>query len=75
MAAAIKKLPAAERAWTDYFDQKGRKRFVLTSTQTRDWYFLYEIKDGGFVRLGKERTPSKLEERFQVEERMRNPDD
>ena len=64
-----------ERIWTDYIDKRGVKRFVMTSSQNRDWYFLYGLSNGSFIKLGKDRSPTKLEERFSVDEKLRCPDD
>lgn len=64
-----------ERIWTDYIDKHGVKRFVMTSSQDRKTYFLYGLSNGSFIKLGKDKSPIKLEERFQVDEKLRNPND
>ena len=50
-----------------YADRCGRPRFLLTSTQNRESYMLYDISDGEPKRLGKDKSPRKLEEKFLVE--------
>lgn len=51
---------------------KGERvlRFILTSKDSRDFYFLYELVDGNFRKLGKARSPMELEEKFRVYQRM-----
>lgn len=36
--------------------------FILTSKESREFYFLYELVDGEFKKLGKARTPKELED-------------
>lgn len=45
--------------------------FILTSKESREFYFLYELVDGEFKKLGKARTPKELEDKFEVSKRMR----
>lgn len=43
----------------------------MTSKETsRDYYFLYELVDGTFRKLGKARSPKELEAKFDVEKKM-----
>lgn len=69
MATAI---PKNERQWLAYYDKCGVKRFVMTSSAMRDYYYLYEVSNGSFVKLGKDRSPKKLEEKFCVDEKLRS---
>ena len=64
------KLPNGERLWTSYYDSNGELLFVITSKHTRDFYFLYELVDGEFKRLGRAKSPLELEERFNVKDKM-----
>ena len=45
--------------------------FILTSKESREFYFLYELVDGEFKKLGKARTPKELEDKFEVSKKMR----
>ena len=72
MATAI---PKNERQWLSYYDKLGVKRFVMTSSASREFYYLYEVSNGNFTKLGKDRSPSKLEERFDVDEKLRGKHD
>ena len=65
------KLPKGEIVWVDYKDYLGRTLFILTSKEARDMYFLYELKDGVYVKLGKAKEPPELENKFNVRERMK----
>ena len=65
------KYPAGERVWVSYFDKNKELMFILTSKESRDFYFLYENKDGSFVKLGRGKSPPDLLAKFQVEERLR----
>lgn len=47
------------------------KSLILTSKESREFYFLYELIDGEFKKLGKARTPKELEDKFEVSKRMR----
>ncbi len=65
------KIPKGETAWTGYLDRKGNLLFLLTSKETRDWYFLYAAEGGELKRLGKARSPPELEAKYRVHEKMR----
>lgn len=66
------KPPKGEKIWISYNNFKGETICILTSKPLRDFYFLYEVKPNGvLLKLGKERTPAKLEEKFDVKLRMR----
>lgn len=42
--------------------------FIITSKESsRDYYFLYELVDGPFKKLGRARSPKELEEKFEVD--------
>lgn len=42
----------------------------MTSKPIRDFYFLYEVVDGEFKKLGKAKNPTELEEKFKVRDKM-----
>lgn len=65
------KVPKGEEEWVRYNNTKGEVVCLLTSKPARDFYFLYEVRpDGGLTKLGKARTPTALEEKFDVVSRM-----
>lgn len=64
------KYPKGERVWAGYYNSNHEPRFILTSKESRDFYFLYELVEGNFRKLGKARSPTELEERFRVYQRM-----
>lgn len=67
----LSKIPSAEIEWTEYFNCDKIPLFLVTSKESRDFYFLYEILNDGFKRLGKAISPIALEEKYKVIERMR----
>ena len=62
--------PKGEIVWTGYYNRSDELLFIVTSKETREFYYLYELVDGEFKKLGKAKTPSELEQRFRVKERM-----
>lgn len=62
--------PKGEQVWTRYCDSSHELLFIITSKSMRDYYFLYELADGTFKKLGKAKSPLELEERFNVLKRM-----
>ena len=66
------KYPKNETVWVSYQNSKGEPVCILTSKSTRDFYFLYEVLPTGELnKLGKARSPTELEAKFKVRERMR----
>lgn len=64
--------PKGETVWVRYVDRNQNTLFILTSKETsRDFYFLYELVGDSFKKLGKARSPTELEEKYQVHERLR----
>lgn len=45
--------PKGEIVWVGHYDKAGNLRYIITSKPARDYYFIYELKDGKFVKLGK----------------------
>lgn len=60
------KYPKGEIAWTGYYDRDGNLRFVITSKEARDCYFLYEAKGDELTKLGKAKEPPELIKKFGV---------
>lgn len=63
--------PKGERVWTDYRNAFGQLRFTVTSTPSRDYYFLYEVDDEKLKKLGKAKTPTELEEKFKICDKLK----
>lgn len=63
--------PRGEIPWIRYQNAKGELKFLLTSKEARDWYFLYCYVDGKFEKLGKAHTPPELEKKFNVIKEMK----
>lgn len=53
--------PKDEKVWVSYFDDNHTLHFIITSKAARDYYFLYELKDGKFVKCGKNKNPLAFE--------------
>lgn len=64
------KLPKGETVWVEYQNRNHDTLFILTSKETRDMYFLYELVNGVFKKLGKAKEPPELEQKFKVYERV-----
>lgn len=66
------RIPTGEQVWVVYCRPNGETAFILTSKQSRDFYFLYEARpDGSLVKLGKARSPTELEDKFDVPSKIR----
>ena len=63
-------IPKNELAWVRYFDRSGKQRFLLTSSRSRELFYLYDISSGSLEKLGKDKSPTRLEERFHVNETL-----
>lgn len=65
------KFPKGEVVWVRYCDTKGNPVFVITSKESRDYYYLYEVnEDGSLKKLGKAKTPTELESKFGVKTKL-----
>ena len=62
--------PRGEQLWTRYHNISGNLVFITTSKPVRDFYFLYELVDGSFHKLGKAKSPLELEAKFKVVEKL-----
>lgn len=65
------KYPKGERVFTGYYNRAGELLFIITAKEARDYYFLYELTDGEFKKLGRSRNPLELVDKFDVMQRMR----
>ena len=65
------KYPAGEIAWVRYLNKAGETICIITSKESRDCYFLYDLIDGKFVKRGKAKEPPELIEKFNVYKRMK----
>jgi hypothetical protein len=66
------KCPKGEMIWVRYCSSKGATRFLLTSKITsRDFYYLYEVVDGKLKKLGRGKNPLELEEKFDVDNKIK----
>lgn len=64
-------LPKGEHAFTGYYNRDGILLFVITAKAARDYYYLYEVKDEVYKKLGRSKNPLELVEKYHVMERMR----
>lgn len=64
------KIPKNERGWVVYLDSEHNPRYIVTSKESRECYFLYKILDGKLERLGKAPTPDVLEKKFGIENEL-----
>lgn len=70
------KYPKGERIWVGYYDPQKNLRYIMTSKENnRDHYFLYELVNSQFVKLGKARSPKELEDKFKLSESCRRGQD
>lgn len=66
------KYPKGERVWVSYYDTSHELRFILTSKESsREYFFLYELVDDAFKKLGRARFPKELEAKFDVDKKLR----
>ena len=65
------KYPKGETVWVSYCNSQKETVCILTSKPSRDFYYLYEVLSSGELKkLGKSRSPTELEEKFDVKARM-----
>lgn len=62
----------SEVRWTLYRLENGTPKFLVTSDANRSWYFLYDISGPEPIRLGKERTPTLLENKYKVCDQLKS---
>ena len=65
------KYPKGERVWVGIYNKDHELMFIITSKESsRDYYFLYELVDGSFKKLGRARSPKELEAKFDVNKKL-----
>ena len=64
------KYPKGETVWVSYYNINHELLFIMTSKPLRDYYYLYELVDNEFKKLGRATTPTELEEKFKIREKM-----
>ena len=55
-------IPSSERIWTRT-EHNGKTYYTTTKGSDRSIYFLYEVKNGNAVKIDKDPSPRKLDER------------
>lgn len=66
------KTPKGEHAWVGFYTSGGALQFIITSKkENRDMYFLYEVKEEQFIKLGKSKDVSELTRKYNVYEKIR----
>lgn len=60
------KCPKGEIEWVVYHNSKNEPCFLVTSKENREYYFLYKAENNVLTKLGKARTPSELEKKFNI---------
>lgn len=64
------KYPKGEIVWVTYRNSSEEIKYIMTSKPIRDMYFLYELVNGEFKKLGKAKTPPKLEETYEINKKL-----
>lgn len=65
-------IPKGEHAWVGYYNKENSLLFLVTSkNNSRDFYYLYENKDGSLVKLGKDKDPLLLCNKYNVYDRIK----
>lgn len=64
--------PKGETVWVSYYSGHGGHdlRYIITSKAARDYYFLYEYTDGMFKKLGRAKSPTILEDKFEIRKNL-----
>ncbi len=66
------KYPKNENKEVKYIGKDGNPVCILTSKNNREFFILYEVLSNGILnKLGRARSPTELEEKFQIHERMK----
>lgn len=56
--------PPGEIVWVSHYNKEHDLRYIITSKPARDAYFLYEMRNGKFVRWGRGQDPQSLADRY-----------
>lgn len=65
------KFPKGENVWTYYCNASGELMFIMTAKIQRDYYYLYELNDTSFIKLGRSKSPIDLEQKFDVNKKLK----
>lgn len=67
------KYPKNEIVCTSYYDIAHKLKYIVTTkVYSSDLYFLYESVDDEFKKLGKAKTPTELEIKFDIDNKIKN---
>lgn len=58
--------PKNEIVWVRHCTPDGDIRFITTAKETRDYYYIYELQGEKFVKLGRDKDPKALEEKYVI---------
>lgn len=64
------KYPKDEIVWVSYKNSNGELKYIITSKQSREFYFLYELVDNAFKKIGKAKTPTFLENKYKFKDNL-----
>lgn len=64
------KYPTNETLWVSYNDSGGDLKYIITSKKSRDYYFLYELSDDVFKKIGKAKNPIELERKYKFKSNL-----
>ncbi len=56
--------PKGEIVCVSHYDKHKNLKYITTTKPTGGLYYLYELKEGKFTKLGKDENPLNLEEKF-----------
>jgi hypothetical protein len=63
------KYPKGEIVWVSYRNSNNKLCYIITSKILRDYYYIYELIDSEFKKLGKAKNPTELEKKFIIYEK------
>lgn len=64
------KIPSGETVCVRYADMNGEELFFMTTKQSTELFYLYEIDGDTVSKIGKAQSPFELESRFNVIEKI-----
>lgn len=63
-------VPSGESICVTYLDRSGNEVYLTTTKAATSQFYLYQINDSELIKLGKDPSPLKLEEKFGVIDRI-----
>ena len=60
------KIPKNEIVWTSYYNADGILKYVTTSKNIRDTYYLYEVDGENYTKLCQSQNPALLEDKMDL---------